>query len=151
MTEIVLSIHKKWADKIFNGSKRFELRKTAPAMLDKFTAYLYETKPTGMIIGEIEIVEVHTLLTPFDACTLNHNGDFGMANYDLLTLIENNDYAECYLETHGEILSPLRRLYHIWYAWEIRTVIKYPYPRPLSDFGLTRAPQSWCYVKEIKK
>ena len=33
------------------------------------------------------------------------------------------------------------------YGWRVNMVVRFPKPRPLSDFGLTRAPQSWQYLK----
>ena len=35
------------------------------------------------------------------------------------------------------------------YALKISGVQKYASPRPLADFGIARAPQSWCYAKEV--
>ena len=35
------------------------------------------------------------------------------------------------------------------YAWEIENVVIYDEPKPLADFGIDKAPQSWCYVKEV--
>ena len=32
-------------------------------------------------------------------------------------------------------------------AWDISNVILYSQPVPLSEFELSRPPQSWCYVK----
>jgi predicted transcriptional regulator len=34
------------------------------------------------------------------------------------------------------------------YAWHIEDLIIYDEPKELSEFGLTKAPQSWCYIKE---
>lgn len=34
------------------------------------------------------------------------------------------------------------------YGWPISGLKIYDKPRGLSEFGLTRAPQSWCYVEE---
>ena len=35
------------------------------------------------------------------------------------------------------------------YAWEIENVVIYEEPKPLADFGIKKAPQSWCYVKGV--
>ncbi|MBQ7547597.1 MAG: hypothetical protein IJT41_11610, partial [Clostridia bacterium] len=37
------------------------------------------------------------------------------------------------------------------YGWHISDLVIYDTPRPLSDFGLKRPPQSWCYVKEVNE
>lgn len=39
----------------------------------------------------------------------------------------------------------------IGYAWHISDLQIFYEPRELSDLGLKRAPQSWCYVEEIKQ
>lgn len=50
MTEILMSIHHKWAELIYSGEKTVELRKSAPKALDGdgLKVYLYETDLTGI-------------------------------------------------------------------------------------------------------
>lgn len=36
------------------------------------------------------------------------------------------------------------------YALYIDDLKKYDQPKELSEFGLTKAPQSWCYVEELE-
>ena len=35
-----------------------------------------------------------------------------------------------------------------FYGWHISNLKIYDKPRELRDFGITRPPQSWCYVEE---
>lgn len=35
------------------------------------------------------------------------------------------------------------------YGWHISNLVIYGTPKPLADFGINKAPQSWCYVKEV--
>lgn len=34
-------------------------------------------------------------------------------------------------------------------GWEIERTVKFGTPKPLEDFGLKRAPQSWCYTEVV--
>ena len=36
-----------------------------------------------------------------------------------------------------------------FYLWHISELKIYDQPKELSDYGLTRAPQSWCYVRQV--
>ena len=66
---IIMSIHKKWNDAIFNGTKEYEFRKNIGVndWKDK-TVYIYETKKnkgTGKIVGEFiieDIILVNTMI-----------------------------------------------------------------------------------------
>lgn len=44
MKAVLTSIHQKWCEKIFNGEKTIEVRKTAPKLETPFTVYVYCTK-----------------------------------------------------------------------------------------------------------
>ena len=44
MKAVMLSLRPQWCEKIFNGSKTIEVRKTAPKLETPFTVYVYETK-----------------------------------------------------------------------------------------------------------
>lgn len=44
MKAVLMSIHPKWCEKIFNGEKTIEVRKTAPKLETPFTVYVYCTK-----------------------------------------------------------------------------------------------------------
>lgn len=37
------------------------------------------------------------------------------------------------------------------YGWRISGLVIYDKPKELSEFGLSRPPQSWCYVEEVKE
>ena len=56
---ILLSIKPKYADKIFEGSKRFEFRKAVHKNRDVTTVVVYATKPVGKVIGEFTVSDVH--------------------------------------------------------------------------------------------
>lgn len=117
--EIIVSIHPKWCEKIFSGEKDIELRKTYPSKGYSFKAYIYETKPgEGAVIGEILV----------NMCWKNYR------NRD----DDNSCLTDEEIQSYGNGKA---------YGWHIIHFEKYDQPKLLSDFGLTRAPQSWCYSR----
>jgi predicted transcriptional regulator len=56
--KILLSIKPEFADKIFNGSKRFEFRKNIFKNKSVRTVVVYVTRPVGNIVGEFDINEI---------------------------------------------------------------------------------------------
>lgn len=55
---VLLSIKPEFAEKILNGSKRYEFRKQGfSKSVD--TVILYSTKPVGKIVGEFKLKKVH--------------------------------------------------------------------------------------------
>lgn len=44
MKAVLMSIHPKWCEKIFNGEKTIEVRKSVPKLETPFTVYVYQTK-----------------------------------------------------------------------------------------------------------
>lgn len=47
MKAILMSIHPKWCEKIFNGNKSIEVRKSVPKLETPFKVYVYQTKHNG--------------------------------------------------------------------------------------------------------
>ena len=45
MKAVMLSLRPQWCEKIFNGSKTIEVRKSRPSIPTPFTVYVYMTKP----------------------------------------------------------------------------------------------------------
>ncbi|HUV84721.1 MAG TPA: hypothetical protein VMV86_03380 [Methanosarcinales archaeon] len=121
MKEIVQSIKPKWVDLIFKGVKTIELRKSRPANIEyPFKVYIYETKlGAGAIVGEYMCNGITT------------------SNLSLLVGLGSCVSANELMEYMGNGKIS---------AWSITNVIKYKKHKPLSDFGIARAPQSWCYI-----
>lgn len=132
----MLSIHHKYAELIFSGAKTLEIRKTAPRCKGKYIIYMYETKRdggAGAVVGFFQ--SGITVITDGFGKSLNDE-DYDKARADFaraacLTEAELAEYA------NGAML----------YGLTVSTPIRFPRPRQLSDFGLTRAPQSWQYMK----
>jgi predicted transcriptional regulator len=52
---VLLSIKPEYAEKILNGTKRFEYRKAAPRNEAVHTVVIYATMPVGKVVGEFEV------------------------------------------------------------------------------------------------
>lgn len=56
--KILLSIKPEYAEKIFQGQKKYEYRKRIFKRTDVNVVIVYATKPIGKVIGEFEIDEI---------------------------------------------------------------------------------------------
>lgn len=135
--KVMLSIHHKYAELIFSGQKTLEIRKTAPSCSYPYIIYMYETKRdggAGAVVG-------------FFKCNQNSKEKAFKRNYTDTEIIKiyREDIAERACLTTDE-LTEYANGKEI-YALSVSIPIRFPRPRPLSDFGLTRAPQSWQYLK----
>lgn len=146
MEEILISIRPKWCKKMLNGEKRLEVRKSAPKSVPA-KVYIYCTKckdtkkysdeidiplDTKMWMGNGKVIAEFTLncVEVFEGCS------------DLANLVEKK---KCCL-TMQEVLdySKGRDLY----GWHIENLKIYDEPKELREFGLSRPPQSWLYIKK---
>ncbi len=132
---IILSIHPKWAEKIYSREKTIEWRKNMPHRMDayklrdgdpNFKVYLYETAPVRKITGFFCWGGV----TLFDARFM-HDGfppaTYGCVNVEDLKKYQSENCAIC--------------------GWFIEFPQKFNEQKSLEDFGLKRPPQSWCYTE----
>ncbi|ASW06419.1 ASCH domain-containing protein [Rhizobium sp. 11515TR] len=73
--KVLLSIKPEYAEKIFEGTKRFEFRKSVYRSKDVRTVVVYVTRPVGQIIGEFDVEEI-LCKSPDDlwALTSDHSG-----------------------------------------------------------------------------
>ena len=137
MKAVLLSIHPQWCDKILDGKKTIEVRKTKPKLEPPFKCYIYMTSggwawrdpfatavipPSGKmyngaqtVIGEFTCDKI-SIFRP-KSITLEHE----FKKRSCLTVQELIDYAD----TKNE---------HI-YAWSISNLIVYDEPKPLSSFN----------------
>ena len=168
---VMLSIRPKWAEKIANGEKTSEVRKTRPRLDTPFKCYIYCTMQgcndffrvdlggdvakwnrgkwadrKGKVIGEFICDRIDRLAPANEPYGIYDIDD----DYVFQTCLENGalwDYG------HG---TPL-------YGWHISDLRIYDTPRELSEFtglrdtrfgaapyDIKRAPQSWCYVEAMK-
>lgn len=135
---VMLSIRPKWVEKIANGEKTIEVRKTRPKLDTPFKAYIYCTMPdakdphnilelhgadgkirkaNGKVIGEFTCDRIDRLAPANDPYGIYDIGD----DYVLQTCLENGalwDYG------HG---TPL-------YGWHISDLRIYDAPKKLGEF-----------------
>ncbi len=57
--KIILSIKPEFANKIFEGEKKFEFRRSIFKNKDVSKVIVYASAPVSMVIGEFEIGEIH--------------------------------------------------------------------------------------------
>nr|DAE15023.1 MAG TPA: hypothetical protein [Siphoviridae sp. cty3u30] len=165
---VLISIRPEWCEKIINGEKTIEVRKTRPKLQTPYKCYIYCTAgnlsyktPNGMIChccGCREVIGEFTCDRIYELAPLNHAPD---------------DVERQACLTREEIVQYLKG---IGYGWHITDLRIYDAPRELSEFRracpnswycescamywenngtcgneslqLKRPPQSWCYVEE---
>ena len=123
MVTVLLSIRPKWCRLILTKEKIVEIRKNAPKLgnTHAFRVLLYETKAgRGAVVGEAICF----------AIVKQEKADNGLAELSCLRLDQITEYA------HGKPV----------FGWYLGKVIEYQQPHPLSEYGLERPPQSWCYL-----
>lgn len=174
---VLISIRPEWCEKIADGEKTIEVRKTRPKLETPFRGYIYRTKGTvphiingkwvkievgGTVVGEFVCDKIYEL------APLNHAPD---------------DVEQMACLTREEIVQYLRG---VGYGWHISDLKIYNQPKELNEFWfppelycekercgscpydqvadvngeygydcewkrpLKRAPQSWQYVEELK-
>ena len=133
---VLLSIRPEWCEKIINGRKTIDVRKTRPKMDTPFKCYIYKCG-NGKVIGEFLCDEI------IEDRTYGHNEEFYRAA--CMSAYDAAAYA---------MQSPM-------YGWHISDLRVYDHPRDLWEFTglrqtrfgwepvpITRPPQSWRYVEE---
>lgn len=166
MKSVMLSIKPKYCELIASGKKTIEVRKTRPKIETPFKCYIYCTKDntdicpkriwwkadeTGFqhimnskVIGEFvcdkidRIVHGGTSNENIQLCILDDDWQYIPLSNEYLYQTQLS-YAELEKYSNGGNL----------YGWHISDLVIYDEPKELSEFGLTRPPQSWCYVEEV--
>ena len=141
MKAVMLSLHPQWCNKIFNGSKTIEVRKSRPSIDMPFKVYVYQTKikvkkgdsfmvvdalnenlGCGKVIGSfvcdrIEKIEFRALCLPTlsERCEVNR-----IAKQACLTIDEMRDYLN---GDNG-------------YGWHITEPKLFDKPRDITEFAL---------------
>lgn len=139
---VVISVKKKWIDKIFSGEKTIEIRKTVPMIAPPFTCYIYCVKDGGgesggKIVGKFICEEI-------DRFTFK-KGEFSPTKKPIL---ENACVS-------AEELKDYIKTRRYGYALYIENPEKFEKPMALHEFNeigktkLNVAPQSWCYFDEV--
>ena len=158
---VLISIRPRHAAKIIGRIKTDELRKTFPHKIEgAYKCFMYVTKmrepyltcnvltPSRNIYeGDGKIVAEWTCETPMPFCVY-----FGRRpKEEFLDVvcggieITNREIVK-YLGISSDPAYSKRG-----YLWHINDLKVYDSPLTLADFGLKRAPQSWCYVEDITR
>ena len=120
---ILLSIHTKYADAIYAGTKLVEVRKTLPTKLavgDK--VYLYETSPKKLVTGYFTVKQVELV------------NKFKFWNFYREIVCVSHDMFATYFCDHDNVVGIF-----------VDAVVKFPEPKLLT----IRPPQSWCYTENL--
>lgn len=141
---IIMSIHPKWAENIYSGEKTIEWRKTCPKYVptpplrtypQPIKVFLYETSPVCNVTGFFYWSGTKNLIIREP----EYEGQ------------EICDAAKEVIRMGCVPLEDLKKYQGTSYklfGWICGLNEKFEKPRPLSDFGLKRPPQSWQYLKE---
>jgi predicted transcriptional regulator len=137
MRTLVLSIHHGFAERIYSGEKTAELRSVlpaSPALRPGDRIALYETKPVSMVTGELAVGEA---------------GIRALREWEIPKIAKKACVPAAYVREHLRIRvypSQLRCAKEIGVI-RIERPRRFEKARPLSDYGLARAPQSWAWAK----
>mgnify|MGYP004566846883 CR=1 FL=1 len=155
---VMLSIRPKWAEKIVNGEKTIEVRKTRPKLATPFKCYIYCTQP--------KYPHEDFILTDYPKPQFYGGGKvIGEFTCDRIYKIDKQAAEEkCGLRvamTDDELHGYLGHCQG--YGWHISDLRIYDTPKELSEFTglrdikfgaapheIKRPPQSWCYVEAMK-
>lgn len=138
---ILLSLNPKWFELIMTGRKTIEVRKRAPLQTHPYKVYLYCTKAGEVIYragvkGKFKPYQMNGTVCGEFTCVSTTEYSPPWRDHELgtcLTAPELYKYAAganklCYMKIENPIL--------------------YDKPKQLADFGITWAPQSWCYLED---
>lgn len=176
MKSVLLSIQPKWCKLIFSGEKTIEVRKTAPKLETPFKVYVYCTKERMTRVpsmyaylhknepgacaeygtietwGKIGDVIVNPHLASKHVSFGMHGKVIGSFVCDKIDEYEANERG-WYIYPQDETCLLCDEIAHYGkgkplYGWHITAPKLFDKPRELSEFGITRAPMSWCYVEQ---
>ncbi len=122
---VLLSIKPEFANKIFDGSKKYEYRKAIFKRSDIRRVVVYASSPVKKVIGEFTIDNI--LEDKVEAIWNETSLMAGISKKYFMSYFENKDKA---------------------YAIKIGNVTRYRTCRNLSDYNIVYAPQSFAYINE---
>lgn len=189
---VLISIRPRWCEKIVNGNKTIEVRKTRPKMDTPFKCYIYCTiggQDLNIPISQERLMRDYLETGSMKSlnCPLGNGKVIGEFTCDRIYGLAPLNHAPDDVEqqaclTRKEIV---RYLKGVGYGWHITDLRIYDVPRELSEFWrscpeyselstncllcenvcgdsdetdcntdgriyLRRAPQSWCYVEDVR-
>lgn len=127
MCQVLLSIKPQYVNSILSGEKKYEFRKVRCRQeVDKIV--IYATSPIKMVLAEAEIEEIieDSILNVW-----NKTKEFSGISYK---------FFRSYFKGRDSAI-----------AYKLKNVVRYENPRTLLDYGVSSAPQSFVYIKELKQ
>lgn len=121
--KVLLSIKPEFAFKIFDGTKKFEFRKSIFKRKDISKVVVYASSPVKQVIGEFEIADIlyGDIETVWNMTKLNSG-------------ITKQFYDEYFANKEKA------------FAIKVGSTRKYHSPKTLLDYDLDYAPQSFAYI-----
>lgn len=177
---VLISIRPQWCEKIVNGEKTIEVRKTRPKLETPFKAYIYCTMPDAK--DQHNILELHGADGKIRKANGKVIGEFtceriAPITYDggRLWCPTNAAFSPATCLSQAEIIAYIGDKGRC-YGWHITDLLIYDQPRELSEFqratdpcdschaeytwectdckkfsgDIKRPPQSWCYVEAVE-
>lgn len=124
MSKVLISIKPEYVDKILNGTKKYEYRRTL-AKKDVSSLVIYSTWPVKEIVGEVDVV-----------------GTIEMAPSSLWEKTKKK--AGISRKKYREYFKKRKKAC----AYVLGMVTKYETNKKLLDIGVQQAPQSFLYLKQ---
>ena len=156
---VMISVKPRFCDLIAREKKKIEVRKTRPKTEIPFKCYIYCTRAKRSeklySNGTVIVKDTRKLLDP----SVRYPGSkiFQRWNGKVIGEFVCDEILDCrdvHIDvtclTDKEIMDYLGNG-KTGYGWHISDLIIYDKPKDLSDFGMKRSPQSWCYAEEGKK
>lgn len=154
---VLISIRPKWCEKIVNGEKTIEVRKTRPKLATPFKAYLYVTAgnlsyrcPNGMIchcnggravIGEFVCNKVDWI-TRIGFSGFPVPSRYSICSHSNMSVLPINDLLYAARLTYPELADYLAG--GEGYGWHISDLLIYDRPRELTEFRRSCPNDLYC-------
>ena len=157
---VMLSVKPRFCDLTAREKKKIEVRKTRPKTEIPFKCYIYCTRAKRSeklySNGTVIVKDTRKLLDP----SIHYPGSkiFQRWNGKVIGEFVCDEILDCrdvHIDdtclTVEEWLKYTEGHKGSVYGWHISDLIIYDKPKDLSDFGMKRSPQSWCYAEEEKR
>ena len=170
---VMISIKPKWCELIASGRKTIEVRKSRPKLEAPFKCYIYCTKADQRLVdiirdGDENYGEIYHGKPVFiktekgSVCDMYGKrqkviGEF-VCDYILEITPDTYGHHE-YFISDDDLNESCLTTNDLWeygsgetlYGWHISDIVIYDKPKEISEFAMTRPPQSWCYVEEVEE
>lgn len=176
---VMISIHPEWCEKIVNGSKTIEVRKTRPKLEAPFKCYIYCTKAPkgwfrfssppvqldGHVIGEFVCDRIYQYASdlfrsaPVEGADISTEEMVKQSCLSAMQLYKYEHSAEpkenciCLVGLYGWHISDLKIYDRTKLLSEFSSYncsVKWENGYPMPTHEIKRPPQSWCYVGEVE-